>query len=155
MSHILLGCTALVLCHVLFSASGVRSCKQYDVFVGLSWVFSFSFLATFFSLIMHASFPKWRLLGRSGCSAKATLRRRRHKYKTSLSSSQDLPLIWVLNFPSVFMASHLKTTDNSGTRMLVSQKLERTKVLKTVSSTFKILISRYNHSFLVDATIMA
>ena len=54
----------------------------------------------------------------------------------------------------IWERDYLKTADQSGTRMFVSKKLERTKVLKTVSSTFKILMSSQNHSFSGDATIM-
>ena len=116
--------------------------RQYDVSVGLSCAFSFSSLAMFFLLAMHATLSKHRLLGMSRCPAKTTLTRRRRKYKTPLSPSQGLPLLQVVNFSSVFMASYLKIADHSGTRILVSKKLEQTKVLKTVSSIFNKLLQQ-------------
>ena len=113
-----------MLCSSCFLFSGyfsVRACKQQDVSVGLSCAFLFSSLETF----------------------KTTLPGRLRKYKTSLSPFQDLPLFKIVNFSRVFMAFHLKLNCSSftGTRMLVSRKLQQTKVLKTVSSTVKILVS--------------
>ena len=77
-------CTAVVF-YYPFSVS--VSCKQHDVFVGVSCYFylilffSFLFLTRFFSLVTFVA-------GEEGVQPKqVTLRRRRHKFKTSLSTS--------------------------------------------------------------------
>ena len=63
----------------------------------------------------------------------------------NVHSSFDLVLLFVRTEvecgKGLFMASHLKTADHSGTRKFVSKRLQQTKVLKNVSSTVKILVS--------------